>query len=328
MSLQQCCYCRDHSEVPSQWDTRTALSPLQQVVSLIKEKKQRHAFIQRWKYKVCLSLKCSLSYSTSVYNIITSWMRCRKGVFAAVWDFIWVERKKTRWRLLKIRVCIWKGHQCSPAAGCVSEFSAGDSSVFPFPVVFCLALDFLPDFSPSSKYSSAVSTVPIKESSSRSLVCPLFPAFFFLRDAGVLALADSEVEDEAGVEGGVLDNWGSAEQRSLFRSCSLTKSCSWLLTPAHLRDKRVQLTAAALHEDFRKVHEDTLVANKLCGPLTAFIFHESLQGQKISQPDPIYNRYSYNLNNTILTIVALIKIHAKAVYIIQNKNAHPPKTKC
>lgn len=256
-------------------------------------------------------------------------MRCRRGVVAAVWDFIWVERKTTRWRLLKIRVCIWKGYRCSPAAGCVSEFSAGDSSVFPFPVVFCLALDFLLDFSPSSKCSSAASTVPIKgRPSSTSLVRPLFPAFCFLRDAGVLALADSEVDDEAGVDGGVLDNWGSAEQRSLFRSRSLTKSCSWLLTPAHLRDNRVHLTAAALHEDFRKVHEDTLVANKLCGPLTALIFHESLQGQKISQSDPIYNRYSYKLNNTILTIVSLIQIHAKAVYIIQNRNAHPPRTKC
>lgn len=208
-------------------------------------------------------------------------------------------------------VCMWKGYRCSPAAGCVSGFSAGDSSVFPFPVVFCLALDFCPDFSPSSKCSSAASTVPFKGSSSRSLVRPLvFPAFRFLRDAGALALAstaDSEV-DAAGVDGGVLDNWGSAEQRSLFRSCSLTKSCSRLLTPAHLRDNRVHLTAAALLEDFRKVHEDTLVANKLCGPLTTLIFHESLQGQKISQSNLIYNRYSYKLNITLQTIVSLIKI--------------------
>lgn len=83
----------------------------------------------------------------------------------------------------------------------MSGFSAGDSSVFP-----SSALDFLPDFSASSKSSSAV---PVKGHSSTSLVRPLFPAFCFLRDAGALALAltaDSEVDDAAGVDGGVLDS--------------------------------------------------------------------------------------------------------------------------
>lgn len=55
------------------------------------------------------------------------------------------------------------------------------------------------------------------------------------------------------------------------------------------------------------------MTDKLCGPLAALIFHESLQGRKISHSNPIYNRYK--LNNTLLTIVSLIKIQAKAVYM-------------
>lgn len=34
----------------------------------------------------------------------------------------------------------------------------------------------------------------------------------------------------------------------MFRSCSLTKSCSWSLTPAHLETDGVHLNAAALRE--------------------------------------------------------------------------------
>lgn len=87
----------------------------------------------------------------------------------------------------------------------MSGFSAGDSSAFPFSDVFRLARDFLPDFPPSSKISSAASTA--KGSSSTPSVRPLFPGFCFLPDAGVLALAgDSEVDGVAGVDGGVPDN--------------------------------------------------------------------------------------------------------------------------
>lgn len=93
--------------------------------------------------------------------------------------------------------------------GCVTGLSGGHSSVFSSSDVFRLALDFLPDVLPSSKFSFAASTAPVKGSSSMALVLPLLPAFCFLRDAGVLALslpADSEVDDVAGVDGGVPDN--------------------------------------------------------------------------------------------------------------------------
>lgn len=89
----------------------------------------------------------------------------------------------------------------------MSGFSAGDSSAVPFSAVFRLARGFLPDFPPSSKRSSAASTV--EGSSSTPSVRPLFPGFCFLPEAGVLPLAltgDSEVDGVAGVDGGVLDN--------------------------------------------------------------------------------------------------------------------------
>lgn len=97
----------------------------------------------------------------------------------------------------------------SPGVGCVTGFLGGDSSLFSFSDTFRLALDFLPDLTSLSKPSSAASTVLTEASSSTSLVRPLFPAFCFLRDGGVLRLsltADPEVEDEAEADGRLLDN--------------------------------------------------------------------------------------------------------------------------
>lgn len=164
----------------------------------------------------------------------------------------------------------------------MTGFSGGGSSAFSCSDGFRLAPDFLPVF-PLSKLSSARSTVPMEGSSSTSLVRPFFPAFRLPRDAGVLQ-ASAAADPEAAAEGREPGSWGSEEQRSLFRSCSLTKSCSLLLPPAHLRDRPDSVTRCEASQQHRRnVGECTLMADELRGPLSALVFHESLQGQKISE---------------------------------------------
>lgn len=97
----------------------------------------------------------------------------------------------------------------SPGGGCVTGSSGGESSAVPLSDALPLALDFLPGLASGWRSSSAASSVLTEASSSTSLVRPLFPAFGFLRCAGVLPLsrsADSEVDGVAGAKGGLLDS--------------------------------------------------------------------------------------------------------------------------
>lgn len=83
-------------------------------------------------------------------------------------------------------------------------------------------------------------------------------------------------------------------------------SHTWETDPSHLN-------AAASRENFRNVHENTLVADEFCGPLSALIFHESLQGQKISNSKQIYRtipktrdiQNSSELNTRLPTILSV-----------------------
>lgn len=99
-----------------------------------------------------------------------------------------MERMKTVRRGIKISSWRLKRSR-PPGEGCVTGSSGRESSVVPLSDARPLALDFLPGLTSGSRPSSAASPVLTGASSSTSLVRPLFPAFGFLRCAGVLPLS-------------------------------------------------------------------------------------------------------------------------------------------
>lgn len=93
------------------------------------------------------------------------------------------------------------------------------------------------------------------------------------------------------------------------------------IAPTGTPERHTKVThAAASQEDFRSGSEYALVADVFCGPLSALILHETLQGQKINNSNQIHRRVPKTLdiqNSSKTTNSYLSEIKAKALHTIQ-----------